>query len=153
MVYARVPFIILARAHVRNRRVRPTDTRRRRRTRTARPSSARLVLAFSFLLCSRSRFPLSFLSVARCVNVPLFYVTLQNGFSTARPQHDNQKRARRTVNRFFDAIKRTSSRWLAREHPENSPLEFSNEITYGNRVSRKPSPSRGAYSWMFNFLS
>lgn len=64
------------------------------------------------------------LSVARYVNVPLFYVTLQNGFSTARPQHDNQKRARRTVNRFFDAIKRTPSRWLARAHPENSPSNF-----------------------------
>lgn len=83
-------------------------------------------LSFSFSRFAPSLFSLSLLvlSVARCVNVPLFYVTLQNGFSTARPQHDNQKRARRTVNRFFEAIKGTSSRWLIWEHPENSLANF-----------------------------
>lgn len=122
MVYARVPFIM----HIYTNSRAHAGTQR---------SYLALSRVSSLLLCSRVLSSAIALSVARYVNVPLFYVTLQNGFSTARPQHDNQKRAGRTVNRFFGAIKRASSRWLAREHPENSRSNFQMKSLTYNRIS------------------
>lgn len=79
-------------------------------------------LIFSCFVLSFSRYR----SLGRAVRQRLFYFTLQNGFSTARGRHDDsQNRARQTVNRFSDNIKRATKPVAApRERSEKSPTNF-----------------------------